>query len=154
MSVGKHGRKRLERAARREKWYYDACALTRNVVLDQIINARIPHEALISHLALGEAVGGELKTSVENATVLLQLINDMREYITVIGNDHAERELSAVCDAFPRISTTDALHLATALSHGCCIFRTTDQDIKGNAAKLKKFASENYGKSFAVVSVA
>lgn len=125
-----------------ERWYYDACTLDSKDTYSQIVNKKTPpRESIISHLSLGEAFAGSHRKGKEASGTFAELIEALRDYIKIVGNDGIESELSVVRQQIGRISLTDAAHLATALKCGCIILRTSDQDLLGiSKAKLREIA--------------
>ncbi len=120
----------------KEKWYYDACTLDHDkITYAEIVNKNYPKDAFISHLALGEAYGNCCEKGKEAADAFIGLINKLKDHIHIIGNDGIDTIFKEVRDHFTRLSITDAMHLATAITHNCKIFRTIDPDFCGISKK-------------------
>lgn len=131
-----------------ERWYYDACALDSKLgTYSQIVNKKNPpRETIISHLSLGEAFANSHRKGKEVSETFAELIENLRGFFRLEGNDGIESELTVIQGEVARISLTDAVHLATALKYDCNILRTTDKDLLGiPKARLKKIA-EKLGK--------
>ena len=132
----------------RERWYYDACTLDEKNIYYEIVNKRPSKEAIISHLSLGEAYSNcHLKKKDPLGTInsLSQFIEELRlgNYIRIVGNDNLEKELDYVLEICSRLSTTDAIHLATAIREKCGVFVSIDSDLLGlPQKKLTKLAKK------------
>ncbi|MFH1392440.1 MAG: PIN domain-containing protein [bacterium] len=89
-------------------------------------------------LALGEAYANSyIKKDEEKLRAFLCLMDLLRGRISIISNDYAEEEFEKAKEKFPRLSISDALHIATAIKHSCSIFKTADRDIYGlNPCKI------------------
>ncbi len=134
-----------------EKWYYDACTLEGEISYYKIINRKYPKEAIISHLSLGEAYGNCFSKGKDEASAFINLIEALRDYIKIVGNDSIDDILEKIKAQIPRLTMTDAIHLATALTNGCKIFVTTDSDFCGLKEEEKyRIKSEicKFGKVF------
>jgi len=126
----------------KSRWYYDACALDQRNTYYEITNKNPPKEAVISHLALGEAHGNSHSKGSKVADAFIQLIESLRGLIKIVGNDGVESEYESINDIFPynkfsKFTITDRIHLATALKHGCTLFVTTDQFLIKSLPKKK-----------------
>ena len=117
-----------------EYYYYDACALEGEEALSEIINKRIPN-AILSHLSLGEAYGVSLSKGKEKSECFIELIDRISNYIKIVGNDNIDNVFEVVRDEIPRLSITDAIHVATAIKYKCRTLRTLDKDLKGKDGK-------------------
>jgi predicted nucleic acid-binding protein len=131
------------------KWYYDACALETNLnTYAEIINRRRP-QAIVSHLALGEAYGNHLAKGEDFANAFIGLIKSLQKRLnislTIVGNDDIDVIFDDVRDSIPRLGITDAMHLATAIKCGCCNFRTIDNDFIGMSKAKSKAVAAKYG---------
>lgn len=113
-----------------EYYYYDACTLEGEETFSEIINKRIPN-AVLSHLSLGEAYGVSLSKGKKKSECFVELIDRISDYIKIVGNDNINKEFEAVNDEVPRLSITDAIHIATAIKYKCKSIRTLDRDFKG-----------------------
>jgi len=116
----------------RPRWYYDACTLDRSKSsYAEMFNNRHRPRAVISHLSFGEAYANSHLKGPEQADAFVKLMNSLSQYIEVVGNDGCDLIFSRVREIFPRLSLTDAIHIATAIGNHCVIIRTTDQDMHG-----------------------
>ena len=123
--------------------YYDACTLEQRMAYTEIINRKNPNFSVISHLSLGEAYGNEFAKGEVASRAFTNLIEKMRDYFHLAGNDGVDAILLKVKEYFPRLSITDAIHLSTAIKNQCLAFRTADLDLYGlDDKKVKKLASE------------
>ncbi len=115
-----------------EKWYYDANILTYcDWVTGEIINSKY-RKALISHLALGEAIAGELIKGDEQVHAVLGLVNALKEndVLEIVNHDGIDSNFKAIReDSSNILSIMDAVHLATALHKDCNILRSIDPDL-------------------------
>jgi hypothetical protein len=133
-----------------EKWYYDANSLDDGKgVYGEILNKH-PKKTIISHLAIGEAYGNCLGDGKEKSEAFIRLMDSLmkikdRKIIQIVGNDGINVQLDKVREKMDRLSITDAIHLATALKHGCCMFKTSDRDLKGLNDPLVKEVCEDCG---------
>lgn len=126
------------------KWYYDACALDKTASWGEVLN-KAPKKPIISHLALGEAYGNCLLKGEDALKNFLEFIGLIKktDLLNIVGNDNVDRYFNEIRGTFS-LPITDALHLATALENGCCIFKTRDSgDFIINKRKL-----EDYGRKY------
>lgn len=136
-----------------EYYYYDACALEGEKAFAEIINKRIP-SAILSHLSLGEAYGSCLSKSKEKSDSFLNLINRIKSYIKIVGNDNINGEFDSVINEIPRLSITDAIHVATAIKYGCKNIRTLDSDLfKADKKKISKLGTKYNIPIFSISSI-
>jgi len=140
---------------RKERCYYDACALDYDKgTYSYIINERYYVESMASYLSLGEAYGNCYKKGEEKLKAFTKLMEESRDLIKIISNDYIEEQLEMVRKKFKRLTITDAVHLATALKHRCKIFRTIDPDIyKLDPEKVKELAKECNVPKFSIEKV-
>lgn len=127
-----------------EKWYYDACTLEGEETYKEIVNNRYHKEAeaVVSHLSLGEAYGNCFFKGEKKLNAFIDLINSLKGYVRIIGNDHIDEKLIKIKEIL-KLSITDAIHIATALNSGCRVLRTTDPDIyKIDKASIQKIIKE------------
>ncbi len=132
-----------------EKWYYDACTLDQKNCFYDIVNKKPPKKAVISHLSLGEAYGNchhtKKKDPIGSISALAGLIERLREggYVEIVGHDGIDKQLKAIKEFSINLSTTDSIHLATAIKKKCYTFVSIDRDFLGiSRAKLAKLGSE------------
>ena len=103
---------------------------------------RIPN-AILSHLSLGEAYGVSLLKGKKKLECFIELIDRISDYIKIVGNDNINKEFEAVNDEIPRLSITDAIHIATAIKYKCKSIRILDRDFKGiNKKKILKLGTK------------
>jgi len=117
---------------KKQKWYFDACVLDKNKdSIADIVNNAKHRQNCVSHLALGEAYGCCLSKGKgnEKAEAFVQLINSIKKYISVIGNNISKKILDDVKLKFPKLKLADAIHLATAIDAKCDMLCTSDYDI-------------------------
>jgi len=122
----------------KRKYYYDACTLDLKETYPEIIKNRkkFQIESLVSHLSLGEALGNCHMKGETKFEAFVDLIKKILAFVTVVGNDNIERQTRKITEIFPTLSSTDSMHVATALKHSCEILRTTDPDLY-NQNKIK-----------------
>jgi predicted nucleic acid-binding protein len=112
----------------KQKWYYDACTLDKKTnIYHEIIN-RTEKRSIISHLAIGEAYGSCRVKGADQASAFIELIRSLDAHIEVVGNDIKRRgvDIATIKDAFPKLTLSDLVHLATAIDLGCSIMKTSD----------------------------
>lgn len=144
---------------KREKWYYDACALDSGLeTYSEIINKNHPIKPIVSHLSLGEAYGnchGRIK-SKEASEAFIDLINRLKALnkLNIVGNDGINDIFDEIRNDIPHLSITDLMHLATAIKNKCNIFRTIDDDFINlsdiNKKKIKEIAEKSYTPNFVI----
>lgn len=114
----------------KQRWYYDACVLDKEKnIFGNIVNKDHLRENIISHLALGEAYGNCLNKGEAQANAFIDLINSLKKYIRIVGNDAPKEILDKVKDKFKILRLADAVHLATAIEYECDVFKTSDSDL-------------------------
>lgn len=122
--------KRYKDKATKQRWYYDACVLDKEKnIFGDIINKDHIKESIVSHLALGEAYGKCLSKGEVQADAFIKLINTLKKYIRVVGNDAPKEILDKVKNKFITLRLADAVHLATAINYKCSVFKTSDYDL-------------------------
>ena len=126
-----------------DSWYYDACALDSGTeVYGEMTSKSNPIRPIVSHLALGEAYGNCHNKGKAQEDAFLRLMRVASRKMEIVGNDGIEEILSITKETFPKLSFTDAIHLATAIKFKCNIFRTSDNDFCGlDHEKVKKYGS-------------
>ncbi len=130
----------------KEGWYYDACALDYGkAIYGEIINKRNPIRRVVSHLSLGEAYGNCRFKGPEQESAFLQLMRIAGKRMEIVGHDDGvETIFNSVREKFPRLSFTDAMHLATAIKNRCCVFRTADGDFDLEPAEIRDFVRKDF----------
>jgi len=154
--------KRRKEAKKRQKenntpkWYYDACVLEKRLIYPEITSIKNPKIPIISHLALGEAYGNcLLDKGEEKADNFLKFIKLLKQnnFLYIKGNDGIDKIFNEINSSLDfRLSITDAVHLATAIKHECCIFKTADaKDFKEiNKNKIKELGKKYNTPNFAI----
>jgi predicted nucleic acid-binding protein len=121
--------------------YFDACTLDSSAdIYDLIINKLHQNSAIVSHLAIGEACGRALEKGESTLNAFVELITSIRDHIKIVGNDGVDSIVQEIWDGneIKRIGMTDAIHLATAIKHGCSVFKTADRDFSGACPSIYK----------------
>ena len=133
----------------KQRYYYDACTLDLTETYQEITNSK--HcEAVVSFLALGEAYGNTLLyKSEDQLDSFLKFISNLNKasLIFIVGNDdvdHIADEIKA-SKTGREMSTTDAIHFATAVREKCSVFRTSDRDFHGCTGKEFAEVAQKYG---------
>jgi predicted nucleic acid-binding protein len=150
----------------REKWYYDACALDGRITTAYEITSSRSHRSCTSKLAIGEACASELlkcleidpknELRFERFNVLVDLLKNLAETgLEIIGNDDIDEIVEQVKNLAPRLSMTDAIHVATAVKARCCVLCTIDPDYDEELKKphCKLLASNMSLEKFAVYTM-
>ena len=142
--------KALKKAeAKKECWYYDACALNATASVKEITNGKMV--SILSHLAVGEAVSNEYRKGLERGRTFVEILELMTEAANMkyVGHDEGAvtRYFYDVRDEFPALSLTDAIHVATAIKHKCKVLKTSDGDLCNEeiASGIKKYVKSKYG---------
>lgn len=90
----------------------------------------------------------------EKLSALNDLIGKMGDKLKIVGNDGTHEIYVKLRNAFPIITETDLMHLATAICNGCVQFNTADPDIKdlssSSKKKIKEIAKEHGCSDFAI----
>ena len=86
----------------KERWYYDACVLDKSKsAYAEMFDRHHPINAVISHLALGEAFANSHRKGSHVAGELEALIRGLSEFIEIVGNDGCDDILREVQAQFP-----------------------------------------------------
>ena len=115
------------------KWYYDACTLDvafYKTFIRDLTGKHSCRKGVISHLALGEAYGNVFEKGKEEAKAFLNLIESLRKYIEIVGNDVDDdliRTIQGIVSS--RVAITDIIHIATAIEKNCCNIFSIDSDL-------------------------
>lgn len=143
------------------KWYFDACALDFDIDRSVKEMTNKTYRCYVSHLSLGEAYGNyllktfskpteEIKEKIAAYTIFMKRLMG---HIIIVGNDNVDTIFSDLRRIF-RLSITDAIHLATAVSNGCVIFRTADiRDFGNNRKKISEYVAKQYSLPNFAISV-
>jgi len=116
----------------RERWYYDACALDGGKsAYAEMFNTHNPIHPIISHLSFGEAYAAAHLKGEEAIGGFTSLMLALRPFVHVVQNDGRDGILQRVREQFPRLTITDAVHVATAIENRCVVIRTVDPDLLG-----------------------
>lgn len=108
-----------------------------------MFNKHHPIKAVISHLSFGEAYANAHLKGEKQAYAFVRLMCSLSKYITVVGNDGCGSVFEKIRKSFPRLSITDAVHLATAILNRCVVIRTIDPDFIGlPRRKLNELGNE------------
>jgi predicted nucleic acid-binding protein len=140
----------------RQKYYYDACTLDLLETYREIINGKNSHDAVVSHLALGEAYGNTLsKKDSAKLAVFLDIIRELnsQSLIKIVGNDGIEEIVTDIQNVKERIDITDAVHFATAVREGCRVFKTSDGDFSGAPKPFQDVAQKHGLQNFEISEV-
>ena len=115
------------------KWYYDACTLTNQEELKEVINSYKKRKVIpiISHLCVGEAFSSSHLKSQEKLEAFIGLISGLGDHIKIVENDGIETQLEYVNELFSNMGFCDKIHLATALRWKCCLLKSRDGDFTG-----------------------
>ncbi len=140
----------------RRRYYYDACTLDLLETYREIINGKNSHDAVVSHLALGEAYGNTLsKKDNSKLEVFLEIIRELnsQSLIKIVGNDRIEEIVTDIQSAKERIDITDAVHFATAVRENCRVFKTSDGDFCGAPKQFQEVAKKHGLEDFEISEV-
>lgn len=74
----------------------------------------------------------------------VDLILKLQGYLTIVQHDDVVTIFDQVRERFPRLSLSDAVHLATAIKCRCCVFKTSDHDFHGIGSVIKRFVEEKF----------
>ncbi len=128
-----------KRIAAKSKCYYDACAMRHSrKIIDEIRGKSMNGEVVISYLTLGEAYGSCRNESEEFEELFEEIFDGIKEHITIVSNYVSESLFNNVRKECRAIDIVDAMHVATALTNKCEIFRTADRDIHGLTNSTRK----------------
>jgi len=135
-------------------FYYDACMLETDICYAELINDNPKRgiQAMTSHLALGEALGNTFLKGEEEIMKMITYLQNLTPFLKVKGNDEIREKMDAVRTEFPYLSSTDAMHLATAIRHSCEGFRTLDSDFKEiGRRRLSRLSKDVGSKGLAII---
>lgn len=116
----------------KQRWYYDACVLDHEKykeIYSEIINKDDLRINYVSHLSIGEAYGRCLSKGEEQAAAFISLINTLKDYIRIIGNDARPDIFNKVREKYTCLRLCDAVHLSTAIGYRCHILKTNDHNL-------------------------
>ena len=128
----------------KHKIYFDACALETKYIYENFYsNYKHGQRFFVSHLSLGEALGN--CKNPEQRQYFLDLFNNLIDNfeLKVIETDNCDKIFYNLRNRFNRLSITDALHLATAISNKFNEFYTRDGDFSFNTKLFNDFLKEN-----------
>ena len=133
------------------RWYYDACTLDERfyqIFVRDLTGKHCSRKGIISHLALGEAYGNVFEKGREETEAFLGLIENLRQYIEIVGNDVDDdliRNIQGIVSS--RVDITDVIHLATAIENDCQNVFSIDGDLadipRKKKSRIKVLASEH-----------
>lgn len=138
-----------------EKWYYDACALEKDVAIHDLVN-KLNKTVCVSHLALGEAYGNCVKKGGDAVEAFMKLIAQLNDakFIEIVGNDADFGDMESIKKVVTRIDMADAVHIATAKKNECCKLKTSDRDLLGiTGKKLQELNMELGIKNFNIIKI-
>jgi hypothetical protein len=85
------------------------------------------------------------KTDPLVSVAFMELMTALGPYFEVVENDICDGVIAEVRVEFPRLSITDAMHLATAIEAKCVVVRTSDADLYGLSHKQLNKLGAKYG---------
>jgi len=140
----------------RQRWYYDACVLDHEKSYHEIVNKNDLRINYVSHLSIGEAYGNCLRKGKDEnqAAAFINLINTVKKYINIIGNDGRSEYFNKVRTKFSHLDLCDTVHLSTAISYSCDILLTNDCHLSGlDAKEIKELSEELSGKKLIIKKI-
>ena len=139
-----------------QKWYYDACALDddKDTYKEVFRGKKKGIVAVASNLSIGEAYGNSYKKKgQEAAEAFIDLIGRLNKIkaFEIVNHTGIDKKFKQVRSA-TRLSITDAMHLATAMSNECCNLITADSDLYDLPKESLKDISKECGVGYCSVT--
>jgi len=128
--------------------YYDACVLDESLY-DDIFQETGKSQhiviAVISHLALGEALGNMLNDGgSDEVKLFIDFLDKLQRSgrLEIVGNDEIDEVFERINGCLRPNNFTDTVHISTAITHKCSNLVSSDRDIVGLDKKKKNRLKE------------